>query len=103
MAQKNYNALWSRHKNEAFAFKDVKKELGISRSMTVKTLRELEERGFVNKERSEIDYRARTYRLISPQDIQFVIGLYSLLEEDEIREQTLMEKLVFIGEKCLMP
>lgn len=97
--KKNYNTLWSRYKNEMFTFNDVKKELGLSRSMTVKTLGELEERGFVNKERSEVDYRARTYRLVSPEDIAFVIGLYSLMEKEKIREQTLMEKFVFIGEK----
>lgn len=97
--KRNYNTLWKRHKNEVFTFKKVEKELGISRSMTIKTLWELEQRGFVNKERSEIDYRARTYRLISPEDINFVIGLYSLIEKEKIRKQTLMEKFVFIGEK----
>lgn len=97
--KKHYNTLWNQHKNEAFTFKDVKRELGISRSMTIKTLRELEQRGFVNKERSDIDYRTRTYRLISPEDIKFVIGLYSLTEKEKIRKQTLMEKFVFIDEK----
>lgn len=97
--KKYYNTLWNQHNNEAFTFKDVKQELGISRSMTIKTLRELEQRGFMNKERSEIDYRARTYRLISPEDIKFVIGLYSLIEKEKIRKQTLMEKFVFIDEK----
>jgi len=97
--KRNYNTLWSRYENEIFTFNDVKKELGLSRSMTVKTLWELEERGFVNKERSEVDYRARTYRLISPKDIAFVIGLYSLMEEEEMREQTLMERFVFVGER----
>jgi len=96
---KYYNILWNRHKNEAFTFRNVEKELGASRSMTIKTLWQLEQRGFVNKERSEVDYRARTYRLISPEDINFVVGLYSLIEKEKLRKQTLMKKLVFIGEK----
>lgn len=96
--KKHYNMLWNRYKNEAFTFGDVKKELAISRSMTIKTLWHLEQRGFVNKERSEVDYRARAYRLISPEDVNFVIGLYSLVEKDKLRKQTL-EKLVFIDEK----
>ena len=99
--KKNYNEMWNRYKKEAFTFKNLKKELGISRSMTIKTLWELEQRGFVNKERSEIDYRARTYRLISPEDINFVIGLYSLIEKEKLRKQTLIEKFVFISEKLL--
>jgi len=70
--KKNYNALWGRYGNGMFTFEDVEKELGLSRSMTIKTLWELEKRGFVNKERSEVDYRARNYRLISPEDIAFV-------------------------------
>jgi len=97
--KKNYNALWGSYGNRMFAFEDVEKELGLSRSMTIKTLWELEKRGFVNKERSKVDYRARNYRLISPEDIAFVVGLYSLVEEEKTREQTLMDKLVFIGEK----
>lgn len=97
--KKYYNVLWRRYKNEAFTFGNVKKELGVSRSMAIKTLWELEQRGFVNKERSAVDYRARTYRLISPEDISFVIGLYSLIEKEKLRKQTLTEKLVFIDEK----
>jgi hypothetical protein len=97
--KKNYNALWGRYGNEMFAFDDVKKELGSGRSMTIKTLWELEKRGFINKERSEVDYRARNYRLISPEDIAFVVGLYSLAEEEKTRGQTLTDKFVFIGEK----
>lgn len=97
--KKYYNILWGRYRNEAFTFGDVKKELGVSRSMTIKTLWELEQRGFINKERNEVDYRARIYRLISPEDINFVIGLYSLIEKEKLRKQTLMEKLVFIDEK----
>jgi DNA-binding HxlR family transcriptional regulator len=99
--KKNYNALWGRYRNGKFAFEDVEKEFSISRSMTIKTLWELEKRGFVNKEKNEIDYRARDYRLISPEDIAFVVGLYSLAEEEKMRGQTLMDKFVFIGEKLL--
>lgn len=97
--KKYYNRLWMRFRNQAFVFKDVTKELGISRVMTVKTLWELEQRGFVNKERSEVDYRARIYRLISPEDISFATGLYSLVEKEEIGKQSLIEKLVFINDK----
>ena len=95
----NYNKLWDMYKNEKFSFNKVEKELGISRSMAIKTLWELELRGFINKERSEIDYRSRTYRLISPEDISFVIGLYSLIEKEKLEKQNLMEKFEFIGEK----
>ena len=94
-----YSTLWNRHRNEAFTFSNAKKELHTSKSMTLKTLWQLEQRGFVNKERSEVDYRARTYRLISPEDINFAVGLYSLVEREKLRKQTLTEKLVFIGEK----
>jgi len=97
--KKYYNRLWLRFRNQAFVFKDVTKELGISRVMTVKTLWELEQRGFVNKERSEVDYRARIYRLISPEDISFATGLYSLVEKEKIGKQSLIEKLVFINDK----
>ena len=97
--KKHYNRLWMRYENQAFTFKDVKKELGISRAMVVKTLWELEQRGFVNKERSETDYRARIYRLISPEDISFVTGLYSLVGKEKLGKQSLIEKLVLINEK----
>jgi hypothetical protein len=97
--KKYYNKLWMRYKNQAFTFKDVTKELGISRVMTIKTLWELEQRGFVNKERSEVDYRARTYRLISPEDISFATGLYSLVEKEKIGKQSFIEKLVFLNGK----
>lgn len=97
--KKHYKKLWARHKNEAFTFKDVTGELGISRAMTIKTLWALEQRGFVNKERSEIDYRARVYRLISPEDISFATGLYSLVEREKLGRQSLIEKLVFINDK----
>jgi len=97
--KKYYNKLWMRYKNQAFTFKDVTEELGVSRVMTIKTLWELEQRGFVNKERSEVDYRARTYRLISPEDIGFATGLYSLVEKEKIGKQSFIEKLVFINDK----
>jgi len=97
--KRNYNTLWNLFKNEAFTFREVEKGLGTSRHMTVKTLWELEQRGFVSKERSEVDYRERTYRLISPEDINFVVGLYSLMEREKLERQTLMEKFVFIDEK----
>jgi len=97
--KKCYNRLWLKHRNQAFTFKDVTKEVGVSRAMAVKTLWELEQRGFVNKERSEIDYRARTYRLISPEDISFVTGLYSLVEKERLGKQSVIEKLVFMDDK----
>jgi len=99
--KKYYNDLWARYKNQAFTFNDAMKKLGISRAMTIKMLWELEQRGFVNKERSEVDYRARVYRLISPEDINFVIGLYSLVEKEKIQKQSLIEKLVFINNRLL--
>jgi len=97
--KKHYNKLWKEYRNRAFTFKDVTEELDVSRAMTIKTLWELEQRGFVNKERSEIDYRARTYRLISPEDISFATGLFSLVEKERIGKQSLIEKFVFIDEK----
>jgi len=97
--KKYYNKLWTGHKKGEFTFKDVMEEIGISRAMTIKTLWALEQRGFVNKERSEIDYRRRVYRLISPEDISFATGLYSLVEREKLGKQSLTEKLVFINEK----
>lgn len=94
--KRNYNALWKKHKKEAFTFKQVRDELGISREMTVKTLWELEQRGFIVKQRSETDYRARIYRLISPEDIKFVMNLYSL---EEPRIESITDKLVFVNDK----
>ena len=99
--KKYYNKLWVRYKNQAFTFRDVTKELGISRVMTIKTLWELEQRGFINKERSEIDFRARIYRLISPEDINFVTGLYSLVEKEKLGKQSLIQNLVFINDKLV--
>jgi hypothetical protein len=97
--KKHYNKLWTRYNNQAFTFEDVTKELNISRVMTVKTLWELEQRGFINKERNEVDYRARVYRLISPEDINFVVGLYSLVEKEKIGKQSPIEKLLFINDR----
>lgn len=94
-----YNKLWERHRNEAFTFASVTDDIGISKKMASKTLLELEKRGFINKERSPIDYRARTYRLISPVDVNFAIGLYSLMEREKIKKQTLIDKLIFIDER----
>ena len=97
--KKYYNMLWMKYENQAFRFKDVTKELGVSRAMTIKVLWELEQRGFINKERSETDYRARVYRLISPEDISFVTGLYSLVEREKLEKRSVIEKLIFINEK----
>lgn len=94
-----YNRLWERHKNESFTFQTSMKELGISKKMITKTLLELEKRGFLSKERSPIDYRAKVYRLISPEDINFAVGLYSLMEREKIEKLTLTDKLVFMGDK----
>jgi len=94
-----YNRLWERHKNESFTFQTAMKELDISKKMITKTLLELEKRGFLSKERSPIDYRAKVYRLISPEDVNFAVGLYSLVEREKIEKLTLMDKLVFIEDK----
>jgi len=75
------------------------KELGISKKMITKTLLELEKRGFLSKERSPIDYRAKVYRLISPEDVNFAVGLYSLMGKEKIKKLTLTGKLAFIGDK----
>ena len=97
--KKYYNMLWKKHRREGFTFNDVEKELHLSKAMTVKTLWELENKGFLSKERSKIDYRARVYRLISPEDISFVIGFCSLLEEKRLKEKTLIDKLALINGK----
>ena len=94
-----YNQLWERHKNESFTFQTAMKELAINKKMITKTLLELEKRGFLNKERSPIDYRAKVYKLISPEDVSFAIGLYSLMKKEEIEKLTLTDKLVLIGDK----
>ncbi|MBS7656785.1 hypothetical protein KEJ33_02535, partial [Candidatus Bathyarchaeota archaeon] len=96
-----YNRLWTKCGRQAFTLKHVMKELRVSRVMAIKVLWELEQRGFVNKERSDVDYRARVYRLISPEDISFAIGIYSLVEKEKIGKQSLIEKLVFIGDRLL--
>lgn len=94
-----YNQLWERHKNESFTFQTAMRELDISKKMITKTLSELEKRGFLSKEKNPIDYRAKVYRLISPDDINFVIGLYSLMSKEKIEKLTLIDKLIFIGNK----
>jgi len=92
-----YNQLWERDKNESFTFQTAMKDLGISKKMITKTLLELEKRGFLSKERSPIDYRAKVYRMISPEDINFAVGFYSLIEKEKIEKLTLTDKLVFMG------
>ncbi len=94
-----YNQLWEKHKNESFTFQTSMKELDISKKMITKTLLELEKKGFLSKERSPIDYRARVYRLISPEDIKFAVGFYPLIEKEKIEKLTLIDKLVFIEDK----
>lgn len=94
-----YNHLWDMHKNESFTFQTATKELGASKKMITKTLLELEKRGFLSKERSPIDYRARVYRLISPEDIKFAVGFYPLIEKEKIKKLTLTDKLLFIEDK----
>ncbi len=94
-----YNRLWERHKNESFTFDAAMKELGISKKMITKTLLEIEKRGFLSKERSSIDYRARVYRLISPEDIKFATGIYSLMEKEKIKKLSLIDKLIFVGDR----
>lgn len=96
-----YNQLWEKHGNESFTFQIAMKELDISKKMITKTLLELEKKGFLSKERSPIDYRAKVYRLISPEDINFVIGAYSLMGKEKIEKLTLIDKLVFIEDKLL--
>lgn len=94
-----YNRLWERHKNEAFTFQTAMKELDISKKMIAKTLLEIEKRGFLSKETSPIDYRARVYRLISQEDIKFAVGIYSLMGKEKIERLSLIDKLVLIGDK----
>lgn len=94
-----YNRLWERYKNESFTFDAAMKELGISKKMITKTLLEIEKKGFLSKETSPIDYRARIYRLISPEDIKFAAGIYSLMEKEKIKKLSLIDKLVFVGDK----
>jgi hypothetical protein len=97
--KKYYNSLWARYENKQFTFKEVVEQLRVSRVMAVKILWELERRGFLIKERSETDYRARFYRLISPEDVGFAIAIYSLIEKERIRRQSFIEKLLLINDK----
>ena len=97
--KKNYNSLWKKNQKEAFTFEDVAFSLKISDNMAMKTLWQLEKIGFVYKTRSELDYRNKIYRLISPEDVRYVIGLYSLIEKEEFRRLTLKDKLILINEK----
>lgn len=97
--KRNYNVLWGRFGKEAFTLEDTVFQLNISESMAVKTLWQLENRGFVYKTRSELDYRVKVYRLIPPEDVSYVIGLYSLLGKDEYKKLTFKDKLILIGDK----
>jgi hypothetical protein len=99
--KKYYNRLWERYKNESFTFQFAMKELGLSKKMITKTLLELEKRGLISKERNPIDFRAKTYKLIPNEDINFAVGLYSLMERGKIQKMTLLDKLIFIGDRLL--
>ncbi len=94
-----YHQLWEKHRNESFKFQTAMKELGISKKMITKTLLEIEKRGFLSKERSPIDYRAKVYRLISPEDIKFAVGFYPLIKKEKIEKLTLINKLVLMEDK----
>jgi len=95
----NYNILWGRFGKEAFTFEDAASRLNISERMAVKTLWQLENMGFVYKTRSELDYRVKEYRLIPPEDVSFVIGLYSLIAKDRYKKLTIKDKLILIEDK----
>jgi predicted transcriptional regulator len=97
--KKNYNTLWGKYQNSEFTLEDVSKLLDISRSMASKTLWQLENKGFILKTRSKIDSRNKIYRLISPDDIKYIIGLYSLIEKDEYKKYTLEDKLILINDE----
>jgi len=97
--KKYYNQLWRICKNESFTFKDAKRELGLSNKMITKTVLELERRGLMYKERNSIDLRTKIYKLISKDDINFSIGLYSLIENEKIKKMTILDKLIFIDDK----
>lgn len=99
--KQKYKMLWDRLGKEAFILDDTISLLNISESMAVKTLWQLENRGFVHKTRNELDYRVKEYRLIPPEDVSFVIGLYSLIEKDEFRKLAIKDKLILIGDKIL--
>lgn len=97
--KKNYNDLWEEYHKKEFTVEKVIDSLNVSENMALKTLWQLEKKGFLLKTRSEIDYRNKIYRLIPPDDVRFVIGIYSLLEEDRYKEYTLEDKLRLINEK----
>lgn len=97
--KKNYNNLWKKYEKEVFTTENVADSLNISNNMATKTLWQLENKGFVHKTRSELDYRNKIYRLISPEDVSYVIGLYSLIEKEEVRRLTLEDKLILLNEK----
>jgi len=97
--KKNYNSLWKIYQKKAFTFEDVVFGLKISESMATKTLWQLENKGFVYKTRSELDYRNKIYRLISPEDVSYIIGLYSLIDKEEFKGFTLKDKFILINNK----
>ena len=97
--KKNYNNLWKKYGKEVFTTENVVDSLNISNNMATKTLWQLENNGFVYKTRSELDYRNKIFRLISPEDVSYVIGLYSLMDKEEYRRMTLEDKLIFLNEK----
>ena len=97
--KKNYNNLWKKYEKEVFTTENVAYSLNISEDMATKTLWQLENKGFVHKTRSQLDYRNKLYRLISPDDVSYVIGLYSLIDKEEFRRFTLEDKLILANEK----
>lgn len=97
--KKNYNALWNKYQKNEFTLEDVSVLLNISTNMASKTLWQLENKGFIHKTRSKIDYRNKIYRLISPEDVKYIIGLYSLIEKNEYKKYTLEDKLILINDE----
>lgn len=94
----NYFKLWAVKEKGNFGFEEALKILNISKEMLAKTLSELEKRGFIIKERGEIDYRSRVYRLVSPFDITFVQILEATAAK-EVPSLLLTDKLKIAGEK----
>jgi len=97
--KKNYNTLWDKYQKNEFTLEDTSFSLNASINMTSKTLWQLENKGFIYKTRSKIDYRNKIYRLIPPEDVKYIIGLYSLTEKDKYKKFTIMDKLVFINDE----
>ena len=97
--KKNYNTLWDKYQNTEFTLEDVTTTLNATTSMASKTLWQLENKGFIIKTRSKIDYRSKIYRLIPPDEIKYVIGLYSLTEKEEYKKYTIEDKLILINDE----